>query len=185
MSPPLCPERPPPRDDSDQAVCRQHPHRPAARYTARASTTYLPLPESVALALAGHLEHHPARPVTLPWEEPGGSPETAELIMTSVTGKAVNRNTFNTYGWKPVLAAAGIPAGRANGCHALRHYFASTLLHHGVGIKAVSDYLGHSSPTITLDIYAHVMPAAHDQMRAVIDASAQDHGPATAQAGAR
>jgi integrase len=145
----------------------------------------VPLPESVALALAGHLEHHPARPVTLPWEEPGGSPETAELIMTSVTGKAINRNTFNTYGWKPVLAAAGIPAGRANGCHALRHYFASTLLHHGVGIKAVSDYLGHSSPTITLDIYAHVMPAAHDQMRAVIDASAQDHGPATAQAGTR
>jgi integrase len=105
--------------------------------------------------------------------------------MTSVTGKAVNRNTFNTYGWKPALAAAGIPAGRASGCHTLRHYFASTLLHHGVGIKAVSDYLGHSSRTITLDIYAHVMPAAHDQMSAVIDASAQDHGPATAQAGIR
>jgi hypothetical protein len=26
----------------------------------------VPLPESVALALAAHLEHHPARPVTLP-----------------------------------------------------------------------------------------------------------------------
>ena len=46
------------------------------------------------------------------------------------------------------------------------------------------DILGHSVISTTMDIYAHVMPA-HDQMRAVIDASAQDHGPATAQAGAR
>jgi integrase len=69
--------------------------------------------------------------------------------------------------------------------HVLRHTFASALLHHGVGIKAVSDYLGHSSAAMILGIYAHVMPAAHDQMRQVIDALAQDHGPATAQAGAR
>jgi integrase len=145
----------------------------------------VPLPESVALALAAHLERHPARPVTLPWEEPGGDRLAAELILVSVTGKAMNRNTFNTYGWKPALEAAGIPASRANGCHALRHYFASTLLHHGVGIKAVSDYLGHSSAAITLGIYAHTMPAAHDQMRQVIDASTQDHGPGTAQASAK
>lgn len=143
----------------------------------------VPLPQSVAEALAAHLAEYPARTVTLPWEEPGGDPVTAELILTSVTGKAVNRNTFNTYGWKPALEAAGIPASRANGCHALRHYFASTLLHHGVGIKAVSDYLGHSSAAITLGIYAHTMPAAHDQMRQVIDASTQDHGPVTAQVG--
>jgi integrase len=99
----------------------------------------VPLPESVALALAAHLERHPARKITLPWEEPGGPDETAELIVTSATGKAMNRNTFNTYAWKPALATAGIPAGRANGMHVLRQTFASALLHHGVGIKAVSD----------------------------------------------
>jgi integrase len=144
----------------------------------------VPLPESVKVALTAHLERHPARKVTLPWEEPGGGDVTAELILTSVTGKACNRNTFNTYVWKPALEAAGIPASRANGMHVLRHTFASNLLHHGVGIKAVSDYLGHSSAAITLGIYAHTMPAAHDQMRQVIDSLAQDHGPETAQAGA-
>ena len=56
----------------------------------------VPLPESVALALAAHLERHPARKVQLPWEEPGGEPVTAELILVSATGKAMNRNTFNT-----------------------------------------------------------------------------------------
>jgi len=146
----------------------------------------IPLPESVALALAAHLAAHPARPVTLPWKEPGGEPVTAELIMASATGKAVNRNTFNTYAWKPALAAAGIPATRANGCHALRHYFASSLLHHGVDVRALSEYLGHSNPGFTLRIYTHLMPAAHDRMREAIDAlAAQDHGPATAQEGAR
>jgi integrase len=146
----------------------------------------IPLPESMALALAAHLERCPARPVTLPWKEPGGKPVTAELVLASATGKAMNRNTFNSYAWKPTLAAAGIPATRANGCHGLRHYFASSLLHHGCDIKSVSEYLGHSSASITLDIYAHVMPSAHDRMREVIDALAtQDHGPATSQGGVK
>jgi integrase len=144
----------------------------------------VPLPKSVALALAAHLKRHPARQVTLPWEEPGGEDTTAELIVTSVTGKACNRNTVNTYGWKPALAVAGIPASRASGMHVLRHTFASVLLHAGVSVKAVSEYLGHSSPVVTMNIYAHTMPAAHDQMREAIDAaSVQDHGPATALVG--
>jgi integrase len=136
----------------------------------------VPLPKTIALALAQHLERHPARKVILPWEQSGGEDVTAELVLTSVTGKACNRNTFNTYVWKPALEAAEIPATRANGVHVLRHTFASNLLHHGVGIKAVSDYLGHSSAAITLGIYAHTMPA-HDQMRAVIDQVAADRGP--------
>jgi integrase len=146
----------------------------------------IPLPESVSLALAAHLERHPARPVILPWQEPGGEDVTAELIMTSATGQAVNRNTFNTYGWKPALAAAGIPATRVNGCHVLRHTFASVLLHHGVDVRALSEYLGHADPGFTLRTYTHLMPAAHDRMREAIDAAhAQDHGPVTAQAGVR
>jgi integrase len=144
----------------------------------------VPLPQTVADALAAHLAAYPARPVTLPWNEPGGAGETAQLVLTSATGLAVNRNTFNTYAWKPALAAAGIPAGRASGCHVLRHTFASELLHHGCGIKEVSDYLGHSSAAITLGIYAHAMPAAHDRMRDTIDAlAAQDHVPGMSQAG--
>jgi integrase len=59
-------------------------------------TRDIPLPESVALALAAHLAAHPARKVELPWKEPGGGPVAAELILTSATGLAVNRNKFNT-----------------------------------------------------------------------------------------
>ena len=78
-----------------------------------------------------------------------------------------------------------MPASRENGMHVLRHTFASDLLHHGCGIEEVSDYLGHSSAAVTLGIYAHVLPAAHDRMRDTIDAlAAEDHVPQMSQAGA-
>lgn len=141
----------------------------------------VPLPESVRLALAAHLAAYPARPVSLPWLELGGDPVTADLVLTTPAGGAVSCNLFNRTSWKPALEAAGLPATRYNGCHALRHYFASVLLHHGVDVRALSEYLGHHDPGFTLRTYTHLMPAAHDRMRDAIDtASAQDHGPATA-----
>ena len=60
------------------------------------------------------------------------------------------------------------------------------LLFHGVDIRALSEYLGHPDPGFTLRVYTHLMPGAADKMRQAIDeARAQDHGPATAQGGAK
>ena len=39
--------------------------------------------------------------------------------------------------------------------HATRHYFATRLISQGVDIPTVSKLLGHSSPEITMSIYAH------------------------------
>jgi integrase len=52
--------------------------------------------------------------------------------------------------------------------HDLRHTFASTLLSNGVSIAAVSGWLGHASPTVTLSTYAHMMPVDEDRARRVI-----------------
>ena len=41
------------------------------------------------------------------------------------------------------------------GFHSLRHTFATRLLENGVDIKSISELLGHSSPTITLNRYVH------------------------------
>lgn len=43
--------------------------------------------------------------------------------------------------------------------HALRHAFASNALERGIGMKMVSDVLGHSSIKVTADIYTHVSQA--------------------------
>lgn len=41
------------------------------------------------------------------------------------------------------------------GFHSLRHTFATRLLENGVDIKTISELMGHSSPTITLNVYVH------------------------------
>ena len=43
--------------------------------------------------------------------------------------------------------------------HATRHVHATLLLARGVPIKVVSERLGHTTIAMTMDIYAHVLPA--------------------------
>jgi len=54
-----------------------------------------------------------------------------------------------------LVKSAGVPPIRL---HDLRHTHASHLLMAGVNVKVVSERLGHSSVSFTLDTYAHVMP---------------------------
>jgi integrase len=53
------------------------------------------------------------------------------------------------------IGEAALPVIRL---HDLRHTHATLLLAKGVPVKVVSERLGHASPTITLQVYAHVMP---------------------------
>lgn len=65
------------------------------------------------------------------------------------------------------VADLGLPRLRL---HDLRHTHATLLLSSGVGVHVVSRRLGHASPSITMDIYAHVLPTAD---RAAADALAR------------
>ncbi|HEV8340590.1 MAG TPA: site-specific integrase [bacterium] len=55
------------------------------------------------------------------------------------------------------LALAGLPEIRF---HDLRHTHASLLIAAGVHPKAIQARLGHSSITVTMDRYGHLMPSA-------------------------
>ncbi len=57
------------------------------------------------------------------------------------------------------LTRAGLPSVRF---HDLRHTYATPLLTKGVHPKIVSEMLGHSSVSITLDVYSHVIPGLGD-----------------------
>jgi integrase len=48
--------------------------------------------------------------------------------------------------WHRALEAAGVEATRANGMHALRHFYASVLIDAGESVRAVAEYLGHAIP---------------------------------------
>ncbi|MET7779734.1 integrase [Streptomyces mirabilis] len=52
----------------------------------------------------------------------------------------------------------------------LPHTFASVILEAGESVVTLARWLGHSSPTITLDCYAHFMPEAGGKGRAAVDA---------------
>jgi integrase len=53
--------------------------------------------------------------------------------------------------------------------HECRHTFASLMIAAGVNAKALSSYMGHSSITVTLDRYGHLMPGNEDEAAALLD----------------
>jgi integrase len=55
--------------------------------------------------------------------------------------------------------------------HSLRHWHGSWLISLGLPITAIARRLGHSSPKITLDVYAHALEAADSVVAAAMDAA--------------
>ncbi|GAA4567949.1 tyrosine-type recombinase/integrase [Planotetraspora kaengkrachanensis] len=68
----------------------------------------------------------------------------------------------------PAADAAGIAEG--TGLHLCRHTYASALIRYGESVKTVQHLMGHSSASVTLNIYAHLWPDADDRARAAVDA---------------
>lgn len=139
----------------------------------------VPLPSSVASALRRHMESHPPVGIKLPWGRPDGPLTERRLIFTNTVGGIVWRSNFNVHEWKRALAAAGLlptpeagkpyASARQHGMHALRHFYASVLLDAGESVKAVSEYLGHADPAMTLRVYAHLMPSSTERARRALD----------------
>ncbi len=68
--------------------------------------------------------------------------------------------------FKQLLHDAGLPAIRF---HDLRHTAAVALIMKGVHAKVIQEILGHSSITITMDIYGHVFPTMQRDAMAYMD----------------
>jgi integrase len=53
--------------------------------------------------------------------------------------------------------------------HSRRHTYASLLIAAGVNAKAISTYMGHSSITVTFDLYGHLMPGNAAETRGLLE----------------
>jgi integrase len=60
--------------------------------------------------------------------------------------------------------------------HDLRHTAASLLVAQGAHPKAIQEHLGHSTVTITLDRYGHLLPSAHETLADRLDAAYAEAG---------
>ncbi len=133
-------------------------------------TREVPLSTEVRTAIEEHMERFPPLAVTLPWEVPDGKPVTVRLLIYTRESNQLHWHSFNHHTWKPALREAGVKTpGRADGFHALRHFYASALLDAGNSIRALAEYLGHADPAFTLRVYTHPMPSSSERTRRAID----------------
>ena len=80
--------------------------------------------------------------------------KTSGYLCPTRSGKPTADSNFHNE-WKKILVNAGLP--RETTFHALRHGAASLLLGQNVPIPVVSKYLGHSNPSTTMRVYAHMI----------------------------
>ena len=83
-----------------------------------------------------------------------GWQDTAGLVVTIADGSAPNPEAFSNLFHDPRQASRAPPIR----LHDLRHSYATAALAAGVPVKVVSQRIGHADITVTLKVYAHVMP---------------------------
>ena len=84
----------------------------------------------------------------------GATASASDRVFTNEIGTPIRPDSVGQ-AFVRLVKESGIPLIRL---HDLRHTHASHLLLAGINIKVVSERLGHSSVSFTLDTYAHVMP---------------------------
>jgi integrase len=67
-------------------------------------------------------------------------------------------------------AARAIGMREGEGLHQLRHSCVSTLIAMGINIKAIQEWVGHTSIVETMDIYGHLFVDSRSQVKAAWDA---------------
>jgi integrase len=81
-----------------------------------------------------------------------GYAKPTDFVFASETGGPLNHRNITRRGLEKAIADGKLQKLR---WHDLRHVAASALIAEGASIPYLSRVLGHSSPAITLAIYAH------------------------------
>lgn len=107
------------------------------------------VPDELVVSLAAHVQR----------QQVTGHDE--QLFVTPL-GRLWHRNNAAEE-WRRIREATGLPDEVT--LHTLRHTFASNLIAQGCDVVTVQRALGHSTPSITLNVYSHLWPSAEDKTR--------------------
>jgi len=136
----------------------------------RASRRTLQVPSFVHEAL---VLHRSADRFLEPGYEP--EPQWKDLITLGARGKPASSGLL-----RETLTAARTAAGMKRLTpHHLRHAFASVLIDQGVPITEVAEALGHASPAITMQVYAHKLGGKPQRTGGIMDSAIFAQGSTT------
>jgi integrase len=122
--------------------------------------------------LKGQGDKHRSRVLVVPdallsalGEHVGAYPVDSDgLVFTDAKGDRIRRNAAG-HVWRRAATKAGVTG---HSFHDLRHFCASGLIAAGLSVVAVQHHLGHSSASITLNVYAHLWPSDGEATRVAL-----------------
>jgi integrase len=122
----------------------------------------VPIPDACLAALKRHKAHQAEEKLLL-----GQGYQDGGLVFAQADGTPIDPRSMNLY-FTQALERAGLTAIRL---HDARHTYATWMLEQGVSPKVVQTLLGHSSITVTLDVYSHVSLELEKQAAAKLNAA--------------
>ena len=108
--------------------------------------------------LVTHRKHQDLERQNTDWQE-------HEMVFPSMVGTPTNQRNLHKF-FKRLLKKAGLPDIRF---HDLRHTAATLMLMNGIPLLVVTRRLGHSKPSVTLDIYGHYLPGMQEKAANLMD----------------
>jgi len=82
-----------------------------------------------------------------------------DFVLFKDDFEPLNKSAFRSR-WQTILKTSGInllsPNGEPRRLHDLRHTHASNMIFAGLNIKLLQERMGHSTASITLDVYGHI-----------------------------
>jgi len=91
--------------------------------------------------------------------------DNLNLVFPSSVGTPLTASNIRR-AFRKLLKASGLPIIRF---HDLRHTAVSLMLNHSIPVLIVSKRLGHSKPSITMDVYGHLIPSKQEEAANLMD----------------
>jgi len=92
------------------------------------------------------------------WQENG-------MTFPSIAGTPTDQRNLHKF-FTRLLEKAELPDMRF---HDLRHTAATLMLMNGIPLVVISRRLGHSKPSVTLDVYGHYLPGMQEEAASLMD----------------
>jgi site-specific recombinase XerC len=90
-----------------------------------------------------------------------------DFVFSAPNGGPIRHGNFYARHFKPAVVQAGLP--ETVRLHDLRHSYASFLIAEGAHPRAIFERMVHSTITVTLDRYGHLLPKLEQHLDAAID----------------